>query len=136
MFRKKDVVVIASVLLLALAAYGATLLFRGGQQVSGVVEVYAEGVLYTSAPLSVDQVIAVQQANGEVNEVQIEDGVVSMRYSSCKNQLCVHQGAMSADNWTRRALGRSIICLPNQVLVSLALEEDHPTMQDPNAPDM
>lgn len=136
MFRKKDVIIIALVLLVAALAYGAMLLLRGGQMVSGTVEIYADGVLYASAQLAEPQAITVTQANGEVNVVQIDESGVRMASSSCKNQLCVEQGAVNAGNWTRRAMGRSIICLPNHVLVELALDEGHPSLQAEDIPDI
>lgn len=136
MFRRKDILVIAAVLLIAAAAYGIMMLARSGQQISGMVEVYADGALQASAPLDKNAELTVEQPNGDLNIVKIEDGAVWMEHSSCKNQLCLSQGTITADNWTRRAMGRTIICLPNHVYVELALAEGHPTLADPNAPDI
>lgn len=135
MFRKKDGVVIGVLLAAALLLYGGMWLARQGRQASGTVEIYAGGRLFAAATLDETQDVEVAQESGEVNIVHIENGVVTMAYSSCKNQLCLHQGELSADNWTQRALGRMIICLPNQVLVELALSEEEPSMSDPYAPD-
>lgn len=136
MFRRKDVLLIAAILLLALVLYGVTALSRNRQEVSGMVEIRVGGDLYETVPLSEDREIHIEQPGGEDNLVMIENGAVRMGYSSCANQLCVQQSEVTADNWARRSLGRSIICLPNQVLVELALSEDHPSMQDPTAPDI
>lgn len=136
MVRKKDVLVIALVLLLALGTYGVMQLSRRGQVASGEVAVYVDGVLHSSGSLGRPQTIRVEQETGEVNIIRIEDGGVHMEFSSCKNQLCLQQGTLTADNWPHRAMGRSIICLPNTVLVELVLDEAHPSMQDPDAPDI
>lgn len=136
MLRKKDIIIIVVVLLVAGATYGAMMIARGGQTVSGVVEIYAGGELYASAPLDQAGEIRVEQENGVINVISIADGGVSMTFSSCKNQLCVHQGSITAENWTQRALGRTIVCLPNRVLVELALDAGHPSLDMDDLPDI
>ena len=42
----------------------------------------------------------------------IKDGGVSMSYSTCKNQICVHEGEVTAP-------GQLIVCLPNYVIVEI-----------------
>ena len=58
--------------------------------------------------LSCDQTIRI----GETNVCEIRDGQVRMIEADCPDQLCVHQKAISRT-------GESIICLPNQVVVSV-----------------
>ena len=58
--------------------------------------------------LSCDQIIRI----GETNVCEIRDGQVRMIEADCPDQLCVHQKAISRT-------GESIICLPNQVVVSV-----------------
>lgn len=134
--RKKDLIIIGIFLLVAAILYGGVLLFRGQMKLSGMVEVYADGVLYASAPLDTPQEIHVEQENGEVNIVRIADGAVSMASASCKNQQCLHQGSVTLENWTSRALGRKIVCSPNRVLVELALSGEDAVLTDPNVPDI
>lgn len=136
MFRRKDIWIIAAVLVLAAVLYGGMLLARQGQTLSGGVTVSVDGKPYASARLDAPGEIRVEQANGDTNLLVIEDGAIRMASSSCKNQLCVHQGAMSADNWMQRAMGRTIVCLPNRVLVELSLDAEHPSLADPDAPDI
>ncbi|MDL2319234.1 NusG domain II-containing protein [Eubacteriales bacterium OttesenSCG-928-A19] len=137
MLRRKDWIIIGVVLLVAAAVYGGMLLLRSGQSLSGAVDIYVDGVLYATAPLDTAGEILVEQPGGEVNVVAISsDGSVRMAHSSCKNQLCVQQGQVTADNWTRRALGHTIVCLPNRVLVELALKEDHPSLSQDDLPDI
>lgn len=136
MIRKKDILIIAVVLAIALGAYGAMRLVRSREAVSGMVEVYARGELFGTAPLSVDQEIRVEQEGGAVNVIRIEGGAVRMAHSSCKNQLCLAQGEITAENWKGRSLGRTIVCLPNQVLVELALEGAERSIQEENIADI
>lgn len=136
MLKKKDIIIIVAVLLLAAAAYGVMTLTRQGQTISGMVEIYAGGELYASVPLAEEQEITVVQPGGESNTVAIKDGGVYMAHASCKNQLCLQQGTVTIENWTTRAMGRSIVCLPNSVLVELALDEGERALIDPEAPDI
>ena len=59
-----------------------------------------------------DQDIEIVQDNGHTNHITIKDGMVSMAYSTCKNQVCVNAGAISE---TRD----SIVCLPNKVMIEI-----------------
>lgn len=135
-FRRKDLLMIGALLLLAAVIYGVTLLTRDGQTLSGEVQISAGGEIYQTVPLGRKQEIRVEQADGLVNVIAIDGDRVYMAFSSCKNQLCVQQGEVTLDNWTQRAMGRSIICLPNHVVVELALEADHPSLEDYDAPDI
>lgn len=136
MIRKKDLYLIVALLLVAAVGYGVMMLTRTGQTLSGAVEIYAGGELYATARLDAPQDIRVAQADGAVNVITIAQGGVHMSFSSCKNQLCLHQGELTADNWTRRAMGRSIVCLPNSVLVELALDDGHPSLEMEDLPDI
>jgi hypothetical protein len=42
-----------------------------------------------------------------------------MGESSCPNQDCVHQGAVTVDNADARPLLNQIICLPNRVVLEM-----------------
>ena len=121
MIRKKDLLIIFFALLVAAAAYAGIRWARGGQSLSGMVEIRVGGALYASVPLREERDIVIEQESGDVNIVSISGGGVRMAYSSCKNQLCLHQGDVTTANWVSRALGRSIVCLPNRVLVELAV---------------
>jgi len=136
MLRRKDALLIALVLLLAAGAYGVSVLSRQGQTLSGLVNIYANGALYASVPLGEARQVRVEQADGHVNVVQIDEKGAVMVYSSCKNQLCIQQGEVTVDNWTRRSMGRSIICLPNRVQVELALSLSQEEWVDLDAPDV
>ncbi len=123
MFRKKDLVIIAGVLLAALIGYGAIWLSRANRSLSGIVNISVDGKLFKAVPMGEGQTVRVEQENGAVNIVEITQKGVRMDFSSCRNQLCVHQGEVTVDNWIRRSMGRSIVCLPNRVVVELALDQ-------------
>ena len=128
--RKKDALIVLAALAIAAAALLTALLGRGGAVDS--VRIYVDGALYAEMPLDEDGEIRVEQADGSVNVVAVEDGAAFMAYSSCKNQLCVQQGRVSAGGWALRALGRQVVCLPNRVTVELCAAGT----VDPNTPDV
>lgn len=116
---KKDVLIIAAALILCAVA----LLLFGKGRGGDTVRVYLDDELYKEASLKEDQTIIVEQSNGSVNEIRIQHGSVYMQYSTCDNQLCIHQGEITPENAEKRPLGSWIICLPNRVTVELVPEE-------------
>jgi len=116
---KKDVLIIAAALILCAVA----LLLFGKGRGGDTVRVYLDDELYKEASLKEDQIITVEQSNGSINEIRIQNGGVYMQYSTCDNQLCIHQGEITPENAEKRPLGSWIICLPNRVTVELVPEE-------------
>lgn len=75
------------------------------------VIIHAEETVYTY-PLSVNRQILLQ-SKGFSLTVDISDGCVSVRDSSCPDHLCETAGKI-------RNAGESIICLPAEISVSLS----------------
>lgn len=136
MFQKKDILMIGAVLCIALVAYGLMLRARSGQVLSNMVIISANNVQYETVPLGATRRITVTQENGDVNIVEVDEKGARMAESSCKNQLCVHQGAVTVENWLYRSLGRSIICLPNRVIVELSVENAQQIQLDQDLADV
>ena len=78
---------------------------------------------YLRVPLSEPQTVTIEQTDGSVNVVEITARGAVMKSSTCHNQLCVHMGEVTLDNWEFRPNGAFIICLPNRVSVELAVKE-------------
>ena len=93
---------------------------QAGRQDGGIATVYLNAKEYARLPLYKADTLSIEQENGQVNVIETDGlGHVRMLSSTCKNQLCVHQGwlgAQEADNsgW--------IVCLPNGV--SIQITED------------
>lgn len=87
----------------------------------GTAIIYLNGEEYARMPLNKAATLKIEQGN-EFNIIITDGrGGVQMQASSCKNQLCVDQGritAQSSDN------SRWIICLPNGI--SICIGEDKP----------
>ncbi len=91
-----------------------------------VVNVYLNGELYASASMDEPQTITVTQDNGSENVIVIDETGVRMEYSTCINQICVHQGTLTPNQTDALATGNWIVCLPNGVTVELTQAEDAP----------
>lgn len=52
------------------------------------------------------------ELDGQVNEIQIYEGMVLVTASNCQNQLCVKHSAISRE-------GESIVCLPHKLVVQI-----------------
>ena len=80
--------------------------------------------MYEPITLEEDFSVDIKREGGYHNLVIVESGVVSMMFSTCDNQLCVHQGQVSLDNRDLRALYNQIVCLPNEVLLEVLDEHE------------
>ncbi len=88
------------------------------------VIITVNGREYLRVPLSQPQTVTVSQESGAVNVIEITPEGAVMKSSTCENQLCVHMGEVTRDNWEWRVNGAFIICLPNRVTVELAVKEE------------
>jgi hypothetical protein len=115
---KNDMIFIAVLLALILVFGGFYILSRGE---GDTVRVTVGGELYGEYPLSQDTTVEIR--NGEkLNLLIIEGGKARVETASCPDGICVSHKPISRD-------GESIICLPNEVVVSV-----HKTETD--APDI
>jgi hypothetical protein len=115
---KNDMIFIAVLLALILAFGGFYILSRGE---GDTVRVTVGGELYGEYPLSQDTTVEIR--NGEnLNLLIIEGEKARVETASCPDGICVSHKPISRD-------GESIICLPNEVVVSV-----HKTETD--APDI
>ncbi|MBQ7848654.1 MAG: NusG domain II-containing protein [Clostridia bacterium] len=78
---------------------------------------------YARIPLSQPQTVTVTQENGAVNVVEVTQRGMIMLSSTCKNQVCVHKGEVTLDNWELKG-GAFIACLPNQVMLELLEKQE------------
>lgn len=127
MLRRADVLVIAVLLAAALLAWTGISILKTRAERADCVRVYVGGSLLTEVRLDESRTIVAEQENGCRNEIEIANGRVRMKASTCTNQLCVEQGWMTPENASGRAMGAHIVCLPNAVDVQLfASDTDAP----------
>lgn len=94
----------------------------GTQTGQDEIIVTVAGSEYARIPLGQPQTLTVTQENGAVNVIEVTRDGVMMLSSTCENQLCVHMGKVTRDNWETRPERQFIICLPNRVSVELAVK--------------
>lgn len=108
--KKKDIILIIVVLLVACIAFGAkSLLSKQG----GEATITVDGKVYGTYSLDKDQTINVD----DHNTVVIKDGVVHMEDADCPDKLCIKQGEISSD-------GEKIVCLPNKTIVRVSSDKE------------
>ena len=104
--RRTDLIVIASLLLLALALY---LVLGATRQEGGVVVVRVDGAETERHALTEN---GTYPLNGGSNILVIGEGQAWLTEANCPDLLCVRQGKV---HYT----GQSIICLPNRLSVTV-----------------
>ena len=121
--KKRDIVIIAVFLAVALIGLGAIQLFAPRGSIT-YADIYVNDQLYEAVPLNKDAVITIDQGDGKVNRVEVKDGAIFMADSTCTDHLCITQGAMSPENYEKRPMFNWIICLPNLVSVERRVEQE------------
>ena len=110
--KKKDIILIAAVLVIALIGYAAIKMTqKDGKQV--VITVDGKEVYQTS--INKDQTYEIPVNNG-VNIMQIKDGKVTMKEADCRDQIC-------ADHKAIEKSGETIVCLPHKVVIEIKSED-------------
>jgi len=104
MKTKYWIIVIAALLLLSV---GASLLLYNNKEASAV-QVYSEGKLLYTLPLSQDTTVTVETDRG-TNTVTIKNGKVAVTDADCPDHYCMKRGFCSG--------GAQIVCLPNRLVL-------------------
>lgn len=121
--KKRDIIIIAVFLVVALTGLMAVKLFAPKGNIT-YADIYVNETLYEAVPLNQDTVITIDQGDGKVNHIEVKDGAIFMADSTCADHLCVTQGKMSPENYEKRPMLNWIICLPNRVTVELRIEQE------------
>ena len=123
--KKRDWIIVASVLLLALLAFAASKLLAP-KAPSATVTIFVGGTQYRQVRADDYQTITIDQGGGKKNVVVIDERGVRMESSTCKNQICVHHGVIDPNNADKLLLDNWIICLPNGVTVEVTPAGEEP----------
>lgn len=81
-------------------------------------------VVYDPFPLLEDNELSIRQKEDMLNVIGVTKTSIWMKSSTCDNQACVHQGIVTLDNMSTRVLQNMIICLPNEVVLSLLTPQE------------
>lgn len=81
------------------------------------IQVYSDGKVVKSISLPAeDQEFEVANSHGHI-VVAIENGIVHVTESDCRDQVCVHTKAIDQG-------GEMIVCLPNKMYVEIKKKKD------------
>ncbi len=116
--KKKDWLIIGGVLLLAAVVFLVSQLINPKSS-GATVTVYVGGEVYARVSANEYQTITIDQGDGKVNVVVIDETGVRMKSSTCKNQLCVHHAPIDPNNIGEIEFDNWIICMPNGVSVEV-----------------
>ncbi len=81
------------------------------------------GEMYEPIPLDGKARYTVTRGD-KVNVIEVTGDSVTMHSSTCDNQDCVLQGAVTLENREDRVLKNMILCLPNEVVLELYTREE------------
>lgn len=119
----RNLLVIGGVMLLAVTLLIVSLVLPRPPAEEDCVVIRVGNEEYARIPLSMPQTVTVTQENGAVNVVEVTPRGMIMLSSTCKNQVCVHKGEVTLDNWELKG-GAFIACLPNQVMLELLEKQE------------
>ncbi len=111
MIKKADILLFIAILVIGGLISWWSL---GGNLDGDKVLITADGKTFGIYSLYDDRQVDVT-IDGHTNYITIKDGHVAMSYSTCKNQVCTHTGAISR-------IRDTIVCLPNKVVVEIISE--------------
>lgn len=106
--KKADIILAAVLIILGLSM---SYFFSFGQSTGSELTITCNGEKFGTYSLLEDRDIVIDQ-DGHINKVTIKDSTVSMSFSDCHGQDCIHQGDISLS-------GETIICLPNKVVLEI-----------------
>ncbi len=109
---KYDIIVIAVLLGISLAAYIAIRLVQDAKPPGGAAVVTVDGTERGRYSLSEDCREQITLADGAYNMLVISEGRADITDASCPDKICVRHRAVNKS-------GQSIVCLPNKVVVEI-----------------
>lgn len=107
--KKKDIILIVTILLLAIIAFGVKAIFS---EKGAKVTINIDGKEYGTYLLKENQTIDVDGHN----TVVIKNEKVYMQDANCPDKLCIKQGEVTSN-------GEKIVCLPNKTVVEIKSEK-------------
>ena len=106
---RNDIILIVSILIIIAIFFIAFFLNQKNDNL--VCQIYKDDALYSEIRLDHDEKIRIDTDSGYVIIEITKDGVLFSE-STCKDQICVHQGKIDRG-------GQTITCLPNKIYVKL-----------------
>lgn len=110
LIKKGDIITAAAILVVCLALFLGLYIFNPNN--GNYVQITQSGTVIATLPLDRDSEYDVENGVEITNTIEIKGGEVRVTYADCPDQICVNHSSISKT-------GESIICLPNEVVVSV-----------------
>lgn len=120
-FRKGDLIAAAVIAVVCVVLFLGLYVFNSNT--GSYVQIEQNGAVIHIMPLDTDAVYNVETGGKVTNTVQVKNGSVSVTYADCPDQICVNHAPVSL-------AGESIICLPNEVVVSVVGSDGNESQPD------
>lgn len=117
LMKKSDVILVAVILILALAAFAVISWYSAKTTKEAEAVVYLDGEEQGRYPLNRDASVEIPSADGNYNLLEIKDGKANMIEASCPDKICVNHRPVQNQ-------GESVVCLPNKVVVEIENGEE------------
>lgn len=108
--KKGDIIAAAVILGTCAVLFLALYVFNNGT--GAYVQIEQNGAVIATLPLDTDAVYNIETSGKITNTVEIKNGEAHMSYADCPDQICANHSPVSRN-------GESIICLPNEVIVTV-----------------
>lgn len=115
MIKKKDLILAAVILIIALLA---VIMITFTKVEGGEAVITVHGKIYKTLPLNEDDIVTVEDESGHYNVIEIKDGNVTMTEANCPDILCVKHRSIHYNH-------ESIVCLPHKVVVEIQAGEEN-----------
>jgi hypothetical protein len=122
-FKRTDIIIVLSILLISLAIWVFYGLFYADTPV--MAEIYYESRLVERVDLgkNEDRVFTIPQNEHVVFRV-FRDGSICFEESDCRDRICIRSGKL-------KTVGQSAACLPNKIILKI-VRKDRYSKDDPD----
>lgn len=110
--KKNDVILIVIILAIAAGLFFMIQKNKSKAEPDWVVVSVGGSTEYARYPLNKDATYELEVHEGELNILQVQNGVATMTEANCSDQICVYQKGISQN-------GEMIVCLPHQLIVTI-----------------
>lgn len=112
---KRNIIIAAIAAAVCAAAAIVWVILSGITPQNPTAEIYLDGELYKTLPLSVDCELVIETGRGS-NTVTVCNGAVAVTEADCPDKVCVRTGAVSG-------MGTPIVCLPHRLEIRVVSGE-------------
>lgn len=126
MIKKRDLILVALLALMVGALLWVLPMFRTvpTPEAKLYMRYQINGGEPVVVPLTEERELIVIQEENVSNIFRLSPVGFAMASSTCKNQLCVYQGEVTAENMAERPMYNMIICAPHRLVAELMTAEE------------